>query len=674
MTGDQNRRAGQSSSRKKAQTSWRQRLLSITPWVLAMSGSVAGVHNLSAQAPTIAPTENLVVESIPAIPVALADQVRKYTEARGAGLLDWHPTKNEMLISTRFGNSNQVHRVVQPLGARSQLTFFNEPIGNAIYEPNNGDYFIFSKDTGGNEFSQLYRFDIASGDVTLLTDGGRSQNGGVLWNHAKTQVVYSSTRRNGADRDIWLMDPAKPASNQLLLELQGGGWGVSDWSEDDKQLLLLERLSINQSYLWMVDVAKKTKSKVLEVRGEVAIADAKFAADGKSIYLTTDISGEFLELATLDLATKTVRSLTKDITWDIEFFELSPDGQSMVFSANEAGVSRLYLHDCNRGTYRSIENLPNGVCGGCKWHPDGKSLAVTFTSAQSTSDIYVVQKGDVVRWTESELGGLVARNLVEPKLVRWQSFDDKEISGFFYAPLPEKFPGKRPVIINIHGGPEGQTRPLFLGRNNYFINELGVAIIYPNVRGSAGFGKSFLKLDNGLLREDSVKDIGALLDWIAQQPDLDLSKVMVTGGSYGGYMTLAVATTYNDRIACSLDVVGISHFGTFLKNTESYRRDLRRVEYGDERDPELATFFEKIAPLNNAAKITKPLFIVQGGNDPRVPLSEAEQMRDKVKGNQGTVWYLMAKDEGHGFRKKNNADFQFYATVLFVQQNLLGEK
>jgi dipeptidyl aminopeptidase/acylaminoacyl peptidase len=674
MTNSQTRRQRHRGANGKTQSSWRQRLLSHTPWVLAMCSSVAAVHNLSAQAPVIAPTENLVVESIPAIPASMADQVRKYTEARGAGLLDWHPTKKEMLISTRFGNSNQVHRVVQPLGARSQLTFFNEPIGNAIYEPNNGDYFIFSKDTGGNEFSQLYRFDMASGDVTLLTDGGRSQNGGVLWNHAKTQVVYSSTRRNGADRDIWLMDPAKPASNQLLLELQGGGWGVSDWSEDDKQLLLIERLSINQSYLWMVDVAKKTKSKVLEVRGEVAIADAKFAADGKSIYLTTDISGEFLELATLDLATKTVRSLTKDIAWDIEFFELSPDRQAMVFSANEAGVSRLYLHDCNSGTYRAIENLPNGVCGGCKWHPDGNSFAVTFTSAQSTSDIYVVQKGDVVRWTESELGGLVAKDLVEPKLVRWQSFDDKEISGFYYAPSPEKFPGKRPVIINIHGGPEGQTRPLFLGRNNYFINELGVAIIYPNVRGSAGFGKSFLKLDNGLLREDSVKDIGALLDWIAQQPDLDSSKVMVTGGSYGGYMTLAVATTYNDRITCSLDVVGISHFGTFLKNTESYRRDLRRVEYGDERDPQLATFFEKIAPLNNAAKITKPLFIVQGGNDPRVPLSEAEQMRDKVKGNQGTVWYLMAKDEGHGFRKKNNADFQFYATVLFVQQNLLGEK
>lgn len=628
-----------------------------------------------AQTPAINPTDNLVVEGIPAIPASIADEVRKYTEARGAGLLDWHPTQYEMLISTRFGNSNQVHRVVQPLGARSQLTFFNEPVGGAVYEPTAGRYFVFSKDTGGNEFSQLYRFDMATGDVTLLTDGGRSQNGGIVWNHSKTEVVYASTRRNGADRDLWLMDPAKPESNRLLLELQGGGWGVADWSKDDKQLLVLERLSINNSHLWFVDIEKKTKEKVVEFRGEVSIADAKFSADAKSIYVTSDVRGEFLELSKIDVATKTIRSITQEIPWDIEFFELSPDRQSMVFAANEAGASKLYLLNGETGMYRVIENLPNGVCGGCKWHPDGTRFAVTFASAQSTSDVYVVQPTaqEVVRWTESELGGLVATDLVEPQLIRWKSFDDKEISGFYYAPAKVKFPGKRPVIINIHGGPEGQTRPIFLGRNNYFINELGVAMIYPNVRGSAGFGKSFLKLDNGLLREDSVRDIGALLDWIATQPELDASKIMVTGGSYGGYMTLAVATHYNNRITCALDVVGISHFGTFLKNTESYRRDLRRVEYGDERDPKLAEFFEKIAPLNNASKITKPLFIVQGGNDPRVPLSEAEQMRDKVKENKGLVWYLMAKDEGHGFRKKNNADFQFYATVLFVRENLLGQ-
>lgn len=628
-----------------------------------------------AQGPTITVTDNLVVEGVPDIPSSLADEVRKYTESRSAGLLDWHPTQHEMLISTRFGNSNQVHRVVQPLGARSQVTFFNEPVGSAIYEPKFGKYFVFSKDTGGNEFSQLYRFDVATGDVTLLTDGKRSQNGGIVWNNAKTEMVYLSTQRNGADRDIWLMDPAKPESNRLLLELQGGGWGVSDWSKDDTQLLLIERLSINSSHLWLVDIAKKSKTKVVEFRGEVAFADAKFSADGKSLYVTSDVHGEFLELSTLDLESKTIRSVTKDIPWNIEFFELSPDRSAMVFGVNEAGVSKLYVMDCANETYRVIDNLPKGVCGGCKWHSDGTMFALSFTSAQAAADVYVVhaKSNDVTRWTESELGGLVASDLVDPELIRWKSFDGKEISGFYYAPSKEKFPGKRPVIINIHGGPEGQTRPVFLGRNNYFINELGTAIIYPNVRGSDGFGKTFLKLDNGLLREDSVRDIGALLDWIKTQPELDASKVMVTGGSYGGYMTLAVATQYNDRIACSLDVVGISHFGTFLKNTESYRRDLRRVEYGDERDPKLAEFFEKIAPLNNASRITKPLFIVQGGNDPRVPLSEAEQMRDKVKGNKGTVWYLMAKDEGHGFRKKNNADFQFYATILFVRENLIGK-
>jgi dipeptidyl aminopeptidase/acylaminoacyl peptidase len=628
-----------------------------------------------AQGPTIAVTDNLVVEGIPPIPSSMADEVRKYTESRSAGLLDWHPTKHEMLISTRFGNSNQVHRVVQPLGARSQITFFNEPVGSATYEPKFGKYFVFGKDTGGNEFSQLYRFDVGTGDVTLLTDGKRSQNGGIVWNNAKTEMVYLSTQRNGADRDIWLMDPAKPESNRLLLELQGGGWGVSDWSNDDTQLLVIERLSINSSHLWLVDIAKKSKTKVVEFRGEVAIADAKFSADGKSLYVTSDVHGEFLELSTLDLESKTIRSVTQAIPWNIEFFEMSPDRSAMVFSANEAGVSKLYVMDCASEKYQAIGNLPKGVCGGCKWHSDGTLFALSFTSAQATADVYVVnaKSNEVTRWTESELGGLVAGDLVDPELIRWKSFDGKEISGFYYAPSKEKFPGKRPVIINIHGGPEGQTRPIFLGRNNYFINELGTAIIYPNVRGSDGFGKTFLKLDNGLLREDSVRDIGALLDWINAQPELDASKVMVTGGSYGGYMTLAVATQYNDRIACALDVVGISHFGTFLKNTESYRRDLRRVEYGDERDPKLAEFFEKIAPLNNASKITKPLFIVQGGNDPRVPLSEAEQMRDKVKGNKGTVWYLMAKDEGHGFRKKNNADFQFYATVLFVREHLLGK-
>jgi dipeptidyl aminopeptidase/acylaminoacyl peptidase len=226
--------------------------------------------------------------------------------------------------------------------------------------------------------------------------------------------------------------------------------------------------------------------------------------------------------------------------------------------------------------------------------------------------------------------------------------------------------------VQIHGGPEGQSRPVFLGKNNYFLNELGIALLYPNVRGSSGYGKSFLQLDNGFLREGTYRDIAALFDWIEKREDLDAGRIMVTGGSYGGHMTLAVAVRYNDRIRCSLDVVGISNLVTFLERTESYRRDLRRVEYGDERDPKMRAFLESIAPLNHAGQITKPLFVVQGKNDPRVPLSESVQIVETLKKNGTPVWYLMAEDEGHGFAKKKNADFQFYATILFVQQYLLG--
>jgi dipeptidyl aminopeptidase/acylaminoacyl peptidase len=346
----------------------------------------------------------------------------------------------------------------------------------------------------------------------------------------------------------------------------------------------------------------------------------------------------------------------------------------VAFATNEEGISRLYLLDTRTRAYRRVESVPVGVIGGVRWHRNGREIGFSLNSARSPTDTWSVDvaSGAATRWTESELGGLVASELSEPTLVRWPTFDGKTISGFLYRP-PARFTGRRPVIINIHGGPEGQSRPTFLGRSNYYLNELGVAVLFPNVRGSTGFGKSFVKLDNGMRREESVQDIGALLDWIATQPDLDPSRVMVTGGSYGGYMTLAVATNYADRICCALDVVGISHFGTFLKNTESYRRDLRRAEYGDERIPEMAAYFERISPLNNAARITKPLFVVQGGNDPRVPRTEAEQIVARVQQGGTPVWYLMARDEGHGFAKKANQDFQFYATVMFIRQNLLRE-
>ena len=641
--------------------------------VLAIPAAVAAQTPAPAPAPTIVPGENLVVDGVPPIPAALAAEVRRYTESRSAGLADWHPVKRELLVSTRFGNTPQIHRVAMPMGARTQLTFFDEPINDASYEPRAGRFFLFSKDVGGNEFAQLYRYDLADGRTTLLTDGGRTQNGGVRWSTRSDRIAYGSTRRNGADRDIYVMDPREPKSDRRLLEVQGGGWGALDWSPDDRQLLVGEYLSVNQSRVHLVDVATGKRTPLLAAeRDTVAYGGALFSRDGRGVYLTTDAGSEFQRLAYVDLATRKATPLTADIPWDVEEFDLSSDGRTIAFVTNEAGVSRLFLMDAATRRARPVSGVPTGVIGGVLWHPSRAEVAFGVSSARSPNDVYSVDAatGAVTRWTESELGGLPASELVEPTLVRWKSFDGREMSGFYYRP-PQRFAGRRPVIVNIHGGPEGQSRPGFLGRTNYYLQELGVAVIFPNVRGSTGYGKSFVKLDNGMKREDSVKDIGALLDWIARQPELDSSRVLVTGGSYGGYMTLAVATNYNARICCAVDVVGISNFNTFLQNTESYRRDLRRVEYGDERVPEMRAFFERIAPVNNAGKISKPLFVVQGGNDPRVPRTEAEQMVARVKSNGSPVWYLMAKDEGHGFRKKNNADFQFYATVGFVQRYLL---
>ncbi|WP_147202953.1 S9 family peptidase [Segetibacter aerophilus] len=632
-------------------------------------------HQLIFAQDSASPTSNLIISGIPSIPDTIAESIRPYSEFRSGVFCDWHPKRQEMLISTRFGNVPQIHLVSMPLGARKQLTFSNEPITNASYEPIRGDYFLFTKDVGGNEFSQIYRYNLSDGSIALLTDGKRSQNGGIAWSRKGKRVAYSSTARNGTDRDIYLMDPLDTSSKKLLLEVNGGGWAVIDWSPDDKQLLVSEEISANESHYWLVDIATGTK-KELTAPGEKGVyyGQAKFNKSGTGIYFLTDKDSEFSRFAFLDLLTKNITYYTSSINWDVTTFDVAEDGKRIAFIANEGGISKLYLINTTTPSqqYFLIRTIPAGVYANLSFHKDSKHLLVSVNTAQNPADLYVIStsNGKTERWTESEMGGIAPGALRSADLVKWKSFDGKEISGFYYKPAA-KFTGKRPIIINIHGGPEGQSLPVFQGANNFYLNELGVAMIYPNVRGSSGYGKTFLKADNGMKREESVKDIGALLDWVAQQPELDASRIMVMGGSYGGYMTLAVAANYNDKIRCALDVVGISNFNTFLKNTESYRRDLRRVEYGDERDTAMAAYFEKIAPYNNSDKIKKPLFIVQGGNDPRVPRTESVQMADKLRSGGTTVWYLEANDEGHGFRKKNNIDFQRNATVLFMKNYLL---
>ncbi|HTI69617.1 MAG TPA: S9 family peptidase [Candidatus Limnocylindria bacterium] len=618
--------------------------------------------------------DNLVVEGVPAHPPELKRDVNRYLEFRTAAFLSWHPQKREMLISTRFSDTAQLHLVKFPGGARQQLTFFAEPVGGGSFHPKTGEYAVFTQDTGGGEFYQLYRFDLANAKVTLLTDG-KSRNTSARWADSGKWLAYASTRRNGKDNDIYIVDPADPVSNRLVAQVKGGGWEVADWSPDESTLIVGNYVSINQSHLHLLDVRSGRMSPLTppDEKG-VAWSGAKFSPDGKTVYTATDKDSEFRRLTRIDLTSKELTVLTPNLKWDVESFDLSPDGKTLAYVANEDGSSALHLLDTSSLQEKPAPKLPLGVMAGVRWHSNGRDLGFSLAHANSPADAYSldVTDGKLTRWTESETGGLDSSKFRQPKIIRTQSFDGLTISAFVYQPDPAKFAGKRPVIINIHGGPESQARPIFQGRNNYYLDELGVAVIFPNVRGSDGYGKTFLTLDNGFKREDSVKDVGAIIDWVKTQPDLDASRIAVTGGSYGGYMTLASLTHYSDRVKCGVDIVGISNFVTFLENTQDYRRDLRRVEYGDERDPAMREHLMKISPTTNVKKINVPLFVVQGKNDPRVPLTEAEQMVKAVRENGGPCWYLMAKDEGHGFQKKKNADFQFLSTILFFNQHLLA--
>ena len=628
---------------------------------------------LSAQdSRTVAPPEPIVAEGVPPVPATLAEAAGRYSETRSAFPTDWHPQRRELLIGTRFGNTYQAHLVKMPGGARQQLTFSSDPVYGGRYQPTTGEYMVFQRDIGGGEWYQLYRYDLATGDITLLTDG-KSRNIAGPWSTKGDSMAYTSTRRTGQDTDLWAINPTDPKSDRLVAQLKGGGWEPQDWSPDDSKILVLEGISVNETYLWLFDAVSGEKTELTPRKADekIAYSNPRFSKDGKGIYYTADAGSEFQRLMYFDLATKQSKVLTAGLSWDVDEFALSWDGKRIAFLTNEDGLSALHLMDTATGKELHVPKLPVGVVGGLIWHHNNHELAFGITSASLPGDCFSldIDSGKLDRWTMSE-SAVKTDAFREPELIRWKSFDGKMISGFLYAP-PAKFTGKRPVLVEIHGGPEGQSRPDFLGRANYYLNVLGIALVVPNVRGSTGYGKTFTKLDNGFFREDSYKDINSLFDWIASRPELDASRVAVTGGSYGGHMTLAISTFYSDRIRCSVDIVGMSNLVTFLEHTEGYRRDLRRVEYGDERDPKMREFLERIAPMNNIDKIKKPMMVVAGKNDPRVPVSESDQIVAALK-KQGTpVWYIMAKDEGHGFQKKANRDYEFYATVEFLQEFLL---
>ncbi len=651
------------------------KLLTVLALLLAAAGAAAVERR-------VVNDGNLVLEDIPGIPAEIVEDLRRFQNVRSARLLDWTADGRSLYVRTRFAEVSQIHRVDMPGGARHQLTFFEEPVGDVERQPA-GRLLTFTRDAGGDEFSQIFTFDPLTGRSVMLTDG-ESRNGEFEWSRDGRRLAFQSTRRNGASNDIWMLDAARPGAARIVLESPDGSWWApAEFSASGSRLLVENYLSIADSRIHLLDLDAGELELLAGGDGEPSSNyPIGFDAGDRGAWLITNRGGEFDQLAWLPLAGGAEPQIvTADIPWDVDAATLCNDRRRLAFVVNEDGHSALYLLDTRTRRYRRVDSVPTGQVYEMKFSPDDRRLALTLNTPQNPSDAYVLElgreptkSGVLTRWTASEVGGLDTSRFVMPDLVHYRTFDEvdgrpRRIPAWVYRPPGD---GPHPVVVYIHGGPESQSRPRFSSTFQMWLAKLGAAVVIPNVRGSAGYGKSYLALDNGFRREDSVRDIGALLDWIATQDDLDASRVAVYGGSYGGYMVLASAVHYSDRLAAAVDVVGISNFVTFLENTEDYRRDLRRAEYGDERDPAMRAHLRKISPLNNVEAIDVPLLIVQGQNDPRVPVTEAEQMVAALREQGLPVWYMNALNEGHGYARKENRDVYQQAAVLFLRRYLQG--
>lgn len=638
-------------------------------FVLA-TGSIIGQ---SIQGDEIIPGDSLVLEGIPKIPASIAQKVNRYANAYGFRLASWDPAKREVLVKNLAGSETWILRSATPGGSPALSLYVPTGVYDVYYQPQ-AKYFVYNRDTDGNDSFQFYLYDTATRKSTLITDG-KSRNTEPVWSNGGDRIIYSSSPPNGNGVDLSIINPFDPRSNRLLARGEGNYLKVYDWSPDDRRAVFCDFASNTVSSLWVIDLDSGQKTLLSPKRGEGDFYDyPQFSKDGKGVYVVTDRDSEFRRLAYLNLATKEYKYLSNHIKWDVEEFKLSPDGKTLVFVTNEDGISRLHMLDAESCKEKPVTTLPAGIISDLKWHNNSADLAFNFRSPRTPNDVYSfnVQTGKIEQWSKGMTGGIDVEKIPEPQVIHWKSFDGRVISGFLYRP-PANSTGKRPVLINIHGGPEEQYRPDFGYQNNYFLNELGVVMIYPNVRGSTGYGKTFHKLDNGMLRVNACKDLGALLDWVKTQPDLDADRVVVEGASYGGYLAACVATNYSDRIRGAISDSGISNIVTFLENTAGWRRDLQRLEFGDERDPKMREFLERTAPAHNASRVKKPLFIIQGKNDPRVPVTEGQQMVAAIKKNGTPVWYLLAKDEGHDWNKAANRNFRSYAIALFVRQHLLNQ-
>ncbi|MEM9494523.1 MAG: alpha/beta fold hydrolase [Pseudomonadota bacterium] len=616
-------------------------------------------------------TPALTTQNVPETSALLRERLRPYQNVRSAVFGGWSADGESLYAITGFGQTPQVYLIGRS-GVRRQITSFNDPIRSVTPSPIHPHLLAVTVDRGGDENFQVFMVDRDTGDATLISDGvGRK--GPVAWSPDGSTLAWYTTLE-GAQRAIVVAPVDDPGARRSVFKGEGW-WSPAAWSPDGSTLLISHYKSVHESELFLLNVETAAISKINPALNNVAYGDYAFSHDGRALFYTSDEAGEFLNLFRLDLQSGDKINLTADIEWDVESVDVSRDGRSYGFTVNEDGGSKVYLRSARNDRSKRAPVVRRGMVHSIEISPDGRRLGFTYSNSQAPAAVFAWKlrgRRGIERWVESDIGTLDPGSFVVAETFSYPTFDSdkgqqRRIPASILRPRQS---GKRPVVISIHGGPEAQARQTFSAIHQFWASELGIAVVRPNVRGSTGYGKTYAALDNGLKREDAVKDIGALIEWIRQDPDLDETRIILHGISYGGYMVLAAAARYGDDIAGGVSIAGISDFVTFLENTAEYRRDLRRREYGDERDRDIRAFLNRISPLNVAGKIASPMLIVQGRNDPRVPVSEATQLLAAIRDNGGEAWYMLARDEGHGFLRKSNRDALSEAEALFFSEML----
>jgi len=613
---------------------------------------------------------NLIFDNIPDASTEFAGRLGGYLAGRQASLLNWSP-KGQLLVSTRFGAVPQLHLVEKPGAERLQITFGDEPITVAAFSPDPGrSAYLYVQDVAGSGRTQIYYQHVGEAMPKLLTDG-KSLNGAPLWSNAGREIAFFSTARDGVNHDIDIVDPQAGTLPRLAVAGDAGAWYPLDWSPDDSKLLVLKSVSRSDAHLYVVDLGSGQKREIDSSPNKVGITAAKFSRDGQGVYVLSDRDAEFARVRYVNLFTGEKSTISGTDPWDIEELALSRDGHYLAFVSNEGGVSKLNVQDLRSRQDLTPPRLPYaGVIEHLRFDADGKRLAFDYSAANQPRDVYVLDlpTSRAEAWTHSEAGAVDLGKFVVPSQVQFPTFDRQEgherrMPAYVYEP---RSPGPHPVLIVLHDGADSQFRPSFDPFIQYVVGELGFAVVAPNLRGSSGYGKTFRSLDQGTLRDDVIKDLGALIVWVGMQSNFDAKHVVVAGGGYGGYLALAALVNYSDRLVGGVDVAGISDFISFLANTAAYRQNQQRAEYGDERDPDMRAYLRRISPLTDADRILRPVLVVQGKNDPEVPWSEADQIVNRLRSRGGDVWFLQAQDEGHEFRKKPNRDAYYLAFAQFL--------